>query len=85
VASGQRLDLAGVVRPGVLQYYAGRNDIARTPTSRPTAWRHRHLGWALVVLALGICGWLIARERAAYWWLITTIVTGRLSLGTRST
>jgi hypothetical protein len=84
VASGQRLDLAGIVRPGVLQYYAGHDDIAANATFPANGVENTgYLGWPLLVLALGICAWLIVRrERAAYWWLITAVVTVALSLGT---
>jgi hypothetical protein len=68
----------------VLQYYAGHDDIAANATFPANGVENTgYLGWPLLVLALGICAWLIVRrERAAYWWLITAVVTVALSLGT---
>ncbi len=83
-ATGQRIDLAGIVRPSGLQYYASSGDVAANRRFPANGIENTgYLGWPLVVLALGICVWLILRrERLAWWWLLTTAVTVALSLGT---
>jgi hypothetical protein len=83
-ATGQRLDLAGIVRPGPAQYYASPSDIAANRQFPANGVENTgYLGWPLVIVALATCAWLmLKRERFAYWWLATTLVTVGLSLGT---
>jgi hypothetical protein len=80
----QRLDLAGIVRPGVQQYYASSADIAANNSFPANGVENTgYLGWALVAVLLVMCVAMIIRgQRFAYWWLVTTLATIGLSLGT---
>jgi hypothetical protein len=80
----QRLDLAGLVRPGVQQYYASSADIAANKSFPANGVENTgYLGWALIAVVLVTCGaMIIQRQRFAYWWLLTTLATIGLSLGT---
>lgn len=82
--SGQRLDLAGIVRPGVLQYYASPSDVAANAAFPANGAENTgYLGWALIGVLVAMCvAMMIRRQRFAYWWLITTLGAIALSLGT---
>jgi len=82
--TGQRLDLAGLVRPGVSQYYASASDIAAFKAMPANGVENTgYLGWALIGVTLAMCVALMIRcERFAFWWLGTALVTVALSLGT---
>ena len=84
VPSGQRLDLSGLVRPGVSQYYASASDIAAFKAMPANGVENTgYLGWALIGVTLAMCAALmIRRERFVFWWLGTTLVAVALSLGT---
>jgi hypothetical protein len=77
------LDLAGVVRPSELQYYASKADVLAARHFRANAAENTgYLGWPLLILMLGIVVWLaIRRDRFAYWWLLCAGLTFWLSLG----
>jgi hypothetical protein len=76
-------DLAGVVRPSGLLYYASKSDIlANRHFFANGAENTGYLGWPLVIVALGMVVWLaIRRDRFAYWWLLCAGSTFWLSLG----
>ncbi len=82
--STQRLDLAGLVRPSVLQYYASPSDIAANAHYAAIKVENTgYLGWPLIVLLLALTGWLVVRgDRFGWWWLITACVAVVLSAGT---
>lgn len=82
--TGQRLDLAGLVRPGVSQYYASPSDIAAFKAMPANGVENTgYLGWALIGVTLAMCAALmIRRERFAFWWLGTALVAVVLSVGT---
>jgi hypothetical protein len=82
--SQQRLDLAGIVRPSELQYYASHASIEsnRLFSAIPVE-NTGYLGWPLVILMVAVCVWLISKgDHFALWWLATTLITVALSLGT---
>ena len=82
--TGQRLDLAGLVRPGVSQYYASASDIAAFRAMPANGVENTgYLGWALIGVTLATCvALMLRRERFAFWWLGTALVAAVLSLGT---
>jgi hypothetical protein len=81
--SQQRLDLAGIVRPSQLQYYASHASIeANRFFSAIPVENTGYLGWPLVILIAAICVWLIRNvDRFGWWWLVTALLTVALSLG----
>ncbi len=80
----QRLDLAGLVRPSGLQYYASDADVVANKAFPANGVENTgYLGWALIAVVLAMCiALMIRRERFAYWWLATALVTVALSVGT---
>jgi hypothetical protein len=77
------LDLAGVVRPSLLFYYASKSDVLANRHFRANpAENTGYLGWPLLILMLGILVLLaIHRDRFAYWWVLCAGMTFWLSLG----
>ena len=82
-APREELDLAGMVRPSGLQFYASNADIQANKHFPANGIENTgYLGWPMLVVAISFCVWmLIRRERFAYWWLATTAFTIALSLG----
>jgi hypothetical protein len=82
-ATGQRLDLAGIVRPSAAMRFASRADAAANRTFPANGVENTgYLGWALVIVLLASCAWLVVRrERFGWWWLLTTLGAIALSLG----
>ncbi len=82
--SMQRLDLAGIVRPSGLQFYASNASIeANKSFSAIPVENTGYLGWPLLILLAALCIWLIvSRDRFGWWWLATALFTVALSLGT---
>jgi hypothetical protein len=82
--SRQRLDLAGLVRPSELQYYASSADIAANHSFPAVREENTgYLGWPPLILVIVIAVFLIARrDRMAPWWLATAVLTVWFSLGT---
>ena len=82
--TSQRLDLAGLVRPSGLQYYASDADVLANKAFPANGVENTgYLGWALIGVVLAMCiAMIIRRDRFAYWWLITTVGAVVLSLGT---
>ncbi|MEP6597956.1 MAG: hypothetical protein ABJB98_00725 [Actinomycetota bacterium] len=81
--SSQKLDLAGLVRPGELQRFASAADIAANRAFPANVVENTgYLGWPLLALVFGIIGWLLARgERFALWWFLTFAITVVFALG----
>lgn len=82
-AAQQRLDLAGIVRPSAAMRFATRADAAANRTFPANGVENTgYLGWALVLVVLATCAWLVARrDRFGWWWLLTTFAAIALSLG----
>jgi hypothetical protein len=80
----QRLDLAGIVRPSQLQYYASDADVAANKVYAAIPVENTgYLGWPLVVLLIGFTFWLCLRgDRFGWWWPLTTAFAIGLSVGT---
>lgn len=83
--SSQRLDLAGLVRPGALQYFASPADIAANQTFPANIVENTgYLGWPLLLLAVGGACWLVVRrDQFGTWWLAAFAVTVVFALGAR--
>ncbi len=80
----ERLDVAGLVRPSLLQRFASAADRAanlRFPANG--AENTGYLGWPLIALCVVLCGWLIwRRDRFGWWWLPSTATVIALAFGT---
>ncbi len=76
-------DVAGLVRPSGLQYYASAADIRANHHFRPNGVENTgYLGWPLIALIAAIClGFGLRRERFVYWWALTFGAVVLLSFG----
>lgn len=83
----ERVDLAGLVRPSVLQFFATEGDIRANSGFPANAVENTgYLGWPLVLLLLGLGVWAVRRrDRALGWGLVSIAVAVLFSLGHRIT
>lgn len=79
----QPLDLASPIRPSFLQYFADASSVALNHRFRANYVEDTgYLGLPLILLLLAVVIWLIVRrDRFAYWWSVTFVITFVISLG----
>lgn len=77
------VDIAALVRPGQLQYFADHADIAANNRYTTNVVENTgYLGWPIVILVVGLSiYYMIRRDRFGYWWLLTAAASVIVSLG----